>query len=319
MVFRTIQPKYGVKRANDVRDIRLYVGPVSRNTIEAVAEFKEETNAPIGFTATTNQIDYSNCYTGLSIDDLRSMTNDNLIYCRDHHSQMPSQDDMNKFDIIHIDPWQNNFFEAVEQTNQWTPDFIGFYEVGTEESIYDYDEKELNNFLERIDKRNVMYVVVQSGAKLQNGKNAGTYNETKLKRTIKVCKSHGLLSKEHNGDFLSLKDIRLKFELGLDAMNIAPEFGTIESGVIYKYLKDSSKVKFYDLCIKSMAWKKWVSHNFDLKDTSPFVSICGHYVFNTDEFKELKSELPDVDGKVKDVMKERLTDIFRVINEVKGI
>jgi D-tagatose-1,6-bisphosphate aldolase subunit GatZ/KbaZ len=46
---------------------------------------------------------------------------------------------------------------------------------------------------------------------------------------ITVAKKHNLISKEHNGDYIPVSIIKEKFDLGLDSINIAPEFGLIET------------------------------------------------------------------------------------------
>jgi len=294
-----------------IENVRLYIGPVSRNVVEAATDFMYETGYPLGFTTTMNQ----GYYTGMDITDLRMMSTDEMIFCRDHCTADPMLD--SGFDLIHLDPWhQSNFFDSVEKTNRWmTPS--AYYEVGTEEAIYPYDANELNEFLNLINKDLVVYAVVQSGAKLQNGTNIGSYDETKLRETIEVCKKHGLLSKEHNGDYLDNEVIKRKFELGLDAINIAPEFGTIESDVIWSSLSDEDRDRFYHLCFDSLTWRKWVSYDFDFSDKRALVGICGHYVFNTEVFQEMKKRYDYIDYRIQDEIRTRLVNVYGVINEVK--
>ena len=38
---------------------------------------------------------------------------------------------------------------------------------------------------------------------------------------IDACKEYNKLSKEHNGDYLTNKEIKTRFDMGLDAINIA--------------------------------------------------------------------------------------------------
>ncbi len=291
-----------------IENIRLYVGPVSKNVVEAATDFMDETEYPLGITATVNQ----GYYTGMGITDLRIMSLQEMIFCRDHCTTDPMVD--GGFDLIHLDPWyQNNFFDAVDKTNQWMTSSAYYYEVGTEEAIYPYNADELDKFLSLINKDLVIYAVVQSGAKLQNGTNVGSYDETKLKETIKVCQKHGLLSKEHNGDYLDSEVIKQKFELGLNAINIAPEFGTIESNVIWSALNDEGKDKFYRQCLDSLDWRKWVSYDFDFSDKGALVGICGHYVFNTFDFQRIKAELDGVDIEIQKAIKNKLTEVCDVI------
>ena len=46
---------------------------------------------------------------------------------------------------------------------------------------------------------------------------------------IEICREFGKKAKEHNGDYLSVDGHRIRSELGLDAINIASEFGQIET------------------------------------------------------------------------------------------
>ena len=144
------------------------------------------------------------------------------------------------------------------------------YEVGTEEAIYKYQPEELKWFLEYLKMgltveqfNQIKYAVVQSGTRLDlsTRTNTGTFNNRRLKSFIRVVKKYGLLSKEHNGDYLiDSFDVEMRFESGLDAINIAPEFGQIESEY---YLEECRKDKelferLYELCYNSEKWKKWV-------------------------------------------------------------
>jgi len=292
-----------------IQNTKLYVGPVSKNVIESVVEFVNETGFSIGFTATTNQIS-NNCYTGISVKQLKKMINKNIL-CRDHFKQKNGEE---SFDIIHIDPWLNgNFYNSVDVTNNWLSNSKYFYEIGTEEAVYSYDEYELDKFLSIVYKEDskAVYAVVQSGSKLRNGMNIGKYDESKLAKTINVCKKHGIMSKEHNGDYMSDELIKRKFEFGLNAINIAPEFGSIESCTIWDNLDEKDQNYFYKLCIKSSAWKKWVTYDFDLHDRRKLVKICGHYIFNLPGFKKIEFD----NNVIKKAIKQRLIQLRKVIME----
>jgi len=68
---------------------------------------------------------------------------------------------------------------------------------------------------------------------------------------IKVCKKFGLLSKEHNGDYLTNEQIKARFDIGLDAINIAPQFGQIETQCYLDEMNDTEKENFYKICLDS--------------------------------------------------------------------
>ena len=73
----------------------------------------------------------------------------------------------------------------------------------------------------------IKYLVIQSGTSLKGNTQTGDYDKDRLIKMVNVAKKYNLLSKEHNGDYIPVSVIKEKFELGLDAINIAPEFGLI--------------------------------------------------------------------------------------------
>ena len=124
---------------------------------------------------------------------------------------------------------------------------------------------------------------------------------------IKVVKKYNLLSKEHNGDYLSTKCIKSKFKLGLDAINIAPEFGLIET---LSYIEAGIDIdKFWKICYDSKRWEKWVGKDFNPKKQKlDLIKICGHYVFATKEFKKIK---PNIKRQIKLNIKNKLNELFK--------
>jgi hypothetical protein len=77
----------------------------------------------------------------------------------------------------------------------------------------------------------------------------------------------------------------------LDAINIAPELGRIETMVVLAFLYGDSINSFFDLCLKSNCWKKWVAENFNpYENKKSLIEICGHYVFSTKEFQDIISK-----------------------------
>ena len=92
-------------------------------------------------------------------------------------------------------------------------------------------EKVLEKKLQPRIFENIEYVVVQSGVGLDLGKqvNTGVFDPDRLRNMVSVCKKFGKKSKEHNGDYLSTEEYKDRFDLGLDSINIAPEFGQLET------------------------------------------------------------------------------------------
>ena len=145
------------------------------------------------------------------------------------------------------------------------------YEVGTEEAIFKYEVSELDWFLNYLQEHlseqeynQIKYAVVQSGTRLNlpTRTNVGNFNNGRLLHFVDVVKSYGLMSKEHNGDYLiDSFDIEMRYDSGLDAINIAPEFGQIESEFYLEQCKGSSlfdvlyeHAKKIIICLDPDAW-----------------------------------------------------------------
>ena len=159
---------------------------------------------------------------------------------------------------------------------------------------------------------NIEYVVVQSGVGLDLGKqnNTGRFDPDRLEKMVDVCKKFGKKSKEHNGDYLSNDEYKVRFDLGLDSINIAPEFGQIET---LCYLKEMGEDidEYYNICYGSKRWEKWVDKDFVPEDNKKeLIEICGHYVFSDESFLDIK---PDIDDKIKKVIKEKLRSLTNVV------
>jgi hypothetical protein len=155
---------------------------------------------------------------------------------------------------------------------------------------------------------NIEYAVVQSGVGLDLGKqtNTGTFNSDRLEEMVSICKKFGKKSKEHNGDYLSSKEYKDRFDLGLDSINIAPEFGQVETLCYLDEMGDDIE-DYYQICYDSKRWEKWVDDNFIPEENKKeLIKICGHYVFSDKKFLEIK---PNINEKIKYVVKNKLREL----------
>jgi len=335
---------------------KIYIGPVTQNVIDAVIEFVEETNISIGFIPSRRQIEWSGGYTGYNTFDfikyVKSKTN-KVLLCRDHGGLFQGQfskikgvtptksedlkslicDAISGVDIIHIDPWKkyskpeqyelglNETVNNIILINQIN-DKIKF-EIGTEEAIKPYVDNDLFRLLNDIEyelgdifRKNVKYVVIQSGTRLEGTKNIGKFDLEKLKDMVKVCKHFNIFSKEHNGDYLSDEEIKIRFDNGLDAINIAPEFGVIETKVLLDNIKNKKDFeKIYDICLTGGNWKKWIPSEYHVKrhledsHKKHLIEICGHY-----HNKEIK-EIIKIDNEIiKKELKNKLKNLYKISN-----
>ena len=147
-----------------------------------------------------------------------------------------------------------------------------------------------------------LYGLIGSDRGKSYDKKGGT---DKLIQMINVCKKHNVISKEHNGDYIPASLIKEKMSLGLDSINIAPEFGLIETQT---YIDNGIDIdKFWKICYESKRWEKWVDSNFDpFTQKEELIKICGHYVLSHPDFLKIK---PNIDDIIKLNIKNKLNEL----------
>ncbi len=309
--------------------MKYFIGPMSKNVVDAIIEFNDN----IGFIPSRRQVDYNGGYVNnWTTREFATYVNGRVPIERDHGGigQGYKYDgglqsfihDSIYFDIIHIDPWKvhQDYNTGLQETIN-NINFIYLrnpnvkFEVGTEESIRRFEEHELQNLLRRLESElmprifdNIEYAVVQSGVGLDLGKqtNTGTFDPDRLEKMVSICKKFGKKSKEHNGDYLSNKEYKDRFDLGLDSINIAPEFGQLETLCYLDEMGDDIE-DYYQICYDSKRWEKWVDDDFVPEDNKKeLIKICGHYVFSDKKFLDIK---PSIDNEIKSVIINKLKEL----------
>jgi hypothetical protein len=315
---------------------KYFIGPMSKNIVDAIVEFCEETNHRIGLIPSRRQVEWNGGYVNnWTTEEFGKYSN--LIKQRDHSG--PGQGtysddgyeslkyDCQYLDLIHIDPWKKypEFNLGLEETikmiefcYELNPNIQ--YEVGTEEAIRRFEPYELADLMHQLQHRllpevykQIKYLVIQSGTSLKGTNQTGTYDADRLKEMLGVCKQFNILSKEHNGDYIPASVIKEKFSLGLDAINIAPEFGVIETQTYLDNMEDNSLFdRFWQICYDSKKWEKWVNPGFDpYLNKKELIKICGHYVLSYSEFiNDIKFNFPNIDEQIKINVKNKLNQLY---------
>ncbi len=306
---------------------------MSKNIIEAVVELN---NNRLGLISSRRQIDYNNGYV-MTTKEL--MKYKGVTIQRDHAGPLQGtrpdngcqsicKDIKEGIRLIHIDPWK--VCNSIESAAHQTSDLIKYcyrlnpkccYEIGTEEQIYKYSFKGFEKFITMVVKSLskkeflcVKFAVVQSGTIVRETKNTGTFNEKRSKQMTDLCHSLGLLAKEHNSDYLLPKDITNRVDCGVDAFNVAPEFGVLETKTIINELRKHGLIweygSFLEMCVSSKKWVKWVDNKLNRERLS---QICGHYMFSNPEFLPIKDRLNkecDIDTIIKSAIQKHLTGLL---------
>jgi len=321
---------------------KYFIGPMSKNVVDTIIEFCNKTNNNIGLIPSRRQVEcnggYVNNWTTQEFTEYVKPKTDKILLVRDHSGPKQGQidddgyeslkEDCKYLDIIHIDPWKKHpafnlgleeTIRMIEYCYELNPNIQ--FEVGTEEAIRRFEPYELSDLVHQLKSRltpeifnQIKYLVIQSGTSLKGTNQTGNYDSARLKEMIEICKQNNLISKEHNGDYIPVSIIKEKFDLGLDSINIAPEFGLIETQTYLDNIKENIIFdEYWKICYESKKWEKWVNKDFDPHiNKEELIKICGHYVLSTSEFLvRIKNKFPNIDQQIKNNIKNKLNELYK--------
>lgn len=243
---------------------------------------------------------------------------------------------LNGFDLLHIDPTKDPYVVGktidMDVNIRRTVELIDYveterkkrglpaisYEVGTEEtnggltSPENY-EKFIQKLLAKLDEKGLphpSFIVGNTGTLTRLTEQVGHVDSTSCKELSAIAKKYGVGLKEHNGDYLDDATCLEHPALGVTAMNVAPEFGTVETLAYLQLIETEKRLVGQGLieepsklgtvlreeAVKSGRWKKWMVNGQDkltpeeiFKDeklTQQITEISGHYTFNNPRVKE---------------------------------
>lgn len=249
------------------------------------------------------------------------------------------------FDLLHIDPTKDPEFamgtvpfelvidrtvEIIDELEKYRKEKglpeIG-YEAGTEETnggltSVDAFSNFIDVLVERLNEKGVKapeFVVGQTGTLTRLTENVGNFNRENAALLSTNAAKHGVGVKEHNGDYLSDKILLEHPVLGITAMNVAPEFGTVETRAYLELARTEKRTVSPEKCsrlaeemalyaVKSERWRKWmvgdtakasveeILANADL--VAQITDICGHYTY---EIPTVKSEINKMLENLKEI------------------
>ena len=321
---------------------KYFIGPMSKNVVDTIIEFCNETNNTIGLIPSRRQVEWDGGYvnnwaTQEFTEYVKSKTN-KILLVRDHSGPGQGQSDDDGYqslsedckylDLVHIDPWKKypvfdlglkETIRMIEYCYDLNPNIQ--YEVGTEEAIRRFKPYELDDLIHHLKSRlrpeifnQIQYLVIQSGTSLKGTNQTGNYDSERLKEMIAVARKYKLISKEHNGDYIPVSTIKEKFDLGLKSINIAPEFGLIETLTYLNEITDPNVFEdYFRICYESKKWNKWVNEDFDpAAQKQDLIKICGHYVLSNNDFQNnIKSKFPNIDQTIKSNIKTKLNELYK--------
>ncbi|MCK5602896.1 class II D-tagatose-bisphosphate aldolase, non-catalytic subunit [Candidatus Pacearchaeota archaeon] len=185
------------------------------------------------------------------------------------------------------------------------------FEIGSEEQSgsnrnqfdTEYIISETIDFCEKNNLPAPSFVVIQTGTKVLETKNVGTFDtpfrikdelpaEIEIPKMLDICNKYNILLKQHNTDYLSDEALAWHPKLGIHSANVAPEFGVVETlafiKILEKYKLNNLIEKFIKISYESKKWKKWMLPESNAGKMEKAV-IAGHYVFSDPGFVELKT------------------------------
>ena len=155
-------------------------------------------------------------------------------------------------------------------------------------------EKFIQKLHARLDKKGLphpSFIVGNTGTLTRLTENVGHVDSTSCKELSAVAKKYNVGLKEHNGDYLDDAILLEHPALGVTAINVAPEFGTVETRAYLKLVEAEARLAGQGLIdkpselgqalreesVKSGRWKTWRSAASTVKNTlsikSPTLSI----------------------------------------------
>jgi len=294
---------------------------MSKEIVELCLNYSHSHDHPLMIIASRNQADYDSGY-AMNTKELSELVfnhehyNPNrVLLCRDHCG--PYFSDMDNgleleaalvrclntikadidanFDLIHVDvsrvePNKQQYVaeKLFSYAMELNPNIM--FEFGTEDNTGNTTEtlNMLNIQLEYVKpwQNNLRYVVSQTGS-LTKQTQVGTFNIEQTKKLINVIHQNGYMFKEHNADYLDVEQVKLRKDTGVDALNIAPQLGTIASSVLYDLGSGTVELsEFMNVVLDSGYYKKWCTVEVD-NDKDRFISSA-HYLFEHPYCYDLK-------------------------------
>jgi hypothetical protein len=336
---------------------RLAVGLTSLEMLKAVAEYTKRTSRPLMLIASRNQVEcadlgggYVDGLTpGRVVAQLKSCGAQNILLCRDHggpylrdgEGSLHPDEAMERaaaslradvdagFDLVHIDVHAArgdkyaSLAELVETVSiaEKARSRPVYFEVGTDGNDgIPAEPQQVRADLERILRIvEPSYYVAQTGSLVRDGRQAGYFAARASAALATLLASRGIALKEHNVDYSSSSELRRRAESGIAAFNVAPEFGTTQTGVVLDLARrcgcERQSRVFADYVRKAGCWRKWA----DAPDVSPerAALLGGHYHYSAEPYRILVSELAlrtDISGAVSAALQRRIDWYQTVLN-----
>lgn len=302
---------------------------MSTEIIDIVSDFAKFNKTNIMFIATRNQIDskefgggYVNNFSTEEYSTYIKKKKNNYIHlCRDHSGPLLKDNEkkisfkeslektkeslkddiLNDFKLLHIDTSMcKNKYKIAENLITFCESVASknkkkiFYEFGTEEHGTKVAVKKFENdaaFFSNV--KNKMFLVGQTGSLIKEIYQVGEFDNQIVKNLVKLSEKYNLFLKEHNCDYLSSLQIKERKNIGVNAINVAPELGYLQTkSTLYLANKFNIRKSLIDYKKKVLISKKWEKWTYSTKmNNSNKIYCSGHYHFSSKEYKKLIADI----------------------------
>jgi hypothetical protein len=160
-------------------------------------------------------------------------------------------------------------------------------------------------------------IVGQTGTLTRLDRNIGRFDREQTSRLAAAAARFGVGLKEHNGDYLSAASCRLHPDLGVTGMNVAPEFGLVETDALLALGALEEKLaregwlteaelsglpaRLRELTFARSPWDKWLTPELKKRPRAELEGdeavrllisrVCGHYAFADPGVREARARL----------------------------
>ena len=245
------------------------------------------------------------------------------------------------FNYLHIDPTKCPHPFSQDDLCVWTVCLIEYceherkrlrrppidYEVGTEDiqgglTTNDTFDSFLKTLVKSLDQKHLPLptcVVGQTGTLCRVDHNVGHFDRKQTAELADIASRYGIGLKEHNGDYMGAASCRIHPDIGVTGMNVAPEFGLVETDACLhladlemKLLQDNwitvqtfSNLRqiLLEKTFTQTPWTKWTTDEIKQVPNTQIESdtairlliarVCGHYVYDSPEILQARKKLYD--------------------------
>lgn len=304
---------------------------VSLEAVDAAIEYSARTQVPLMLIASRNQVECAELgggyVGGMAPSDLvtyvRQRSCGGVFVCRDHggpylrddEAALPPEEAVERallsldhdvragFQLVHLDCGRypgdrrellGQLTDLVTGTAAQLGRHVGI-EVGTEDN--DGVPHDVGKFTEDVHAAlsctTPDFVVGQTGSLVRETFQVGYFDLPRVRELVAVAHSLGVAFKEHNCDYSGPGDIEVRALAGVDAINIGPELGVLQTTTVIRLAQahglEAELAAFLTAARQSGRWRKW---RYAARPSAWRQSIiAGHYVFDSDPYLELVGRL----------------------------